>query len=268
MFPRLCTVTHGFVICGMTLGVVTLGACSASAPDRQPNQDVAGTNANGGSPGVAGGAHRSAAVSSGGGATANTLGLAAGTPGLPPPAAVPAAAAGTFKPSAELDKNVRFEWQETAPGAPAAGACQPGVYTGTFQCTFVGDPAVFGTDVAGGFSLEVTGPISLELVQSANGEFLQISDGQFSAVAQLFFGFRAKLRGDLDCKSLNLSATTEGGMWALGDPDMPLLPGGDFAADVHGALNPKTGELSGQWSFTTGTIPGTCTGQWSATYTP
>jgi hypothetical protein len=267
MLPRLCTAPDGFQIYGMALGLFTLGACSSSAPERLPNLDLAKSSANGGSAGVGASVRGSAAVSSGG-ATANTPPLATGTSALPPPPAAPAAAAGTFKPRAELDKNVRFEWLETASGAPAAQECRPGTYVGTFQCTFVGDPAVFGTDAAGGFSLDVTGPIALELVQSANGEFLQISDGQFSAVAQLFFGFRAKLRGDLDCKSLKLSATTEGGMWALGDPDMPLLPGGDFVADIQGALNPKTGELSGQWSFTSGTVPGTCTGQWSVTYMP
>lgn len=192
------------------------------------------------------------------------VGADAGGSGLPPPPSAGGTAAGTFKPRADLDPNAKFDWEETSPGS-AANDCQAGVYGGTFDCTFVPDPMMFGDGVG---TIDVSGPISLTLVQSMNGEFLEISDGNLDAVAQLFFGFHAKLDGQLDCKSDQLKATAADGMWALGDPSMPIVPGGTFGADISGMLDPQAKQLTGQWAFTTGTIPGTCTGTWSAMYMP
>jgi hypothetical protein len=39
-------------------------------------------------------------------------------------------------------------------------------------------------------------------------------------------------------------------------------------ANIDGALDPVTHALAGQWSFVSGSVPGTCSGTWNATFTP
>jgi hypothetical protein len=251
--------TRALAFCNTLLSIALLADCSARSPDDRLNR---ASGAGGAGPAAAGSGTMSPAADGGSGFD-NAAMPAAGSGG--PVAGTTAGATG--KRQADLDPNVVFDWEQTAPGTASSDGCRAGVYTGTFACTFMADPAMFGMGL-GGFTQEVTGPISLELEKSANGEFLQIADGEFSAIAQLFFGLRAQLKGNLDCKTLQLSATTVGGMWALGDPNMPLLPGGTFDANVQGKLDPQSRSLAGQWQVISGTIPGTCTGEWSATYTP
>jgi len=234
-----------------------LTGCSAGAPDSRPDNlgnlptNVANLDAGTGTAAVGGGP----VIDNAPPPTAAAAGVAAPAP------------TGTNKPNTNLDPNLVFDWQDTPPGSSQASNCRPGVYTGKFDCEFIPNGSM--TDGGPpGFMLDVSGPVSIELSESANGEFLEISQGQLSAVAEGFFGFKAQLQGNLDCKTLQLAAMAQNGMWALGDPDMPLLPGGTFGANIDGKLDATTGTIAGQWSFTTGTIPGTCTGTWSAEYMP
>jgi hypothetical protein len=181
------------------------------------------------------------------------------------PVPQPGTTKGTFKPAAQLDPNAKFDWQETM---PATSQCRPGTYTGMFDCGFVPDGASADT-----MPFDVSGPITVTLQRSMNGEFLEISDGDLYAEAQGAFGLRAKLKGTLDCKTLMFMAVATDGAWALGDPNMPLLPGGTFAGTLTGKLDPQTGTLSGDWGLDSGagnnaTIPGTCPGTWTATFMP
>jgi hypothetical protein len=115
--------------------------------------------------------------------------------------------------------------------------------------------------------IELTGPVSLTFTKSMDGEFLEISNGLFEAVANLFIGARAKIEGKLDCNTLMLQAMAVDGMWAVGDPNDPVVPGGGLTGDITGTLDPATGTLSGAWTFGDPAI-GNCPGTWSVTYAP
>lgn len=138
--------------------------------------------------------------------------------------------------------------------------CKAGTYVGTFTCVFTDAPT-------GLIMIELMGPVSLTFVKSMDGEFLEISNGEFNAVANLVIGARAKIQGKLDCNTLTLDATAVDGAWAIGDPTLPLIPGGVLEGQITGTLDPSTGQLMGQWTFgdpTTGVCPGT----WSVSYAP
>lgn len=124
-----------------------------------------------------------------------------------------------------------------------------------------------GDDLAAslGAAAELTADISLLLAESANGEFLQIADGEFSSISAGIFGLTAQLRGELDCKTLQFMARTEGGIWGIGDPSWGLIELGTFEAELEGMLDPDTGVLTGNWSIT-GSVPFVCTGPWSAMF--
>jgi hypothetical protein len=175
----------------------------------------------------------------------------------PPPSGVMPPPAGTFTPGAELDPDAKFEWPEWHPDA--ADVCQAGTYTGTYECTF--------TDTSGAFVVQLTGPVSLTFVKSMDGEFLEISNGRFDAVANLIIGATASIVGRLDCTTLMLNAMAVDGMWSIGDPDFPLIPGGALEGDITGTLDSSSGELSGEWTFGDPML-GACPGTWSVRYQP
>lgn len=157
-----------------------------------------------------------------------------------------------------LDPTVEFSWPESSSKPPTSDSCRAGTYVGTFSCVF--------TDSASGlFVVELMGDVSLTFVKSMSGEFLEISDGDFAALANLLIGARAKIRGKLDCKTLTLEAMAQEGAWAIGDPTLPLFPGGELQGRITGMLDPSTGRLSGQWTFGDPAI-GSCPGTWSVTY--
>lgn len=183
---------------------------------------------------------------------------AAGSGEEPAAPAGPGPKPGTFQPSATLDPSVTFSWPESSPGD--GSSCQAGTYTGTFMCTFA-DPSGWVP------SIDLTGPVSLTFEKSMNGEFLEITDGEFEAVANDVIGAQAQIQGKLDCTTLMLSAMALNGMWAIGDPDAPLFPGGGLTGDITGTLDPATGTLSGNWTFGDPAI-GACPGTWSVTYAP
>jgi hypothetical protein len=109
--------------------------------------------------------------------------------------------------------------------------------------------------------------VSLTFEQSADGEFLEITDGDFAAVANLVIGARAQIRGRLDCNTLMLNAMAVDGQWAIGDPDLPLLPGGGLEGQITGTLDPATGTLAGEWTFGDPAF-GSCPGTWSVVFVP
>lgn len=142
-------------------------------------------------------------------------------------------------------------------------ACPPGRYEGVFEC----DMVPTGLD---GFSepFNVSGPIILHF-EKDQGEFLQVVDGELEAAAATFFGMRAGLNGTLHCGSGDLELTTTDGMWALGDPAMPLFPGGTFETKLTGNLR-ESGSvptIGGTWALDEPMI-GTCEGTWSVSHMP
>jgi hypothetical protein len=203
-----------------------------------------------------------ATATSAAGATAMSM-PAAGT------VAAPAAGAAALQPA--LDPAVKFDWEETAPGTHKNDNCQAGVYTGMSLCVFTpanGSAGAPAMPMAGG--LQVSAVISIELEKSADGEFLEISGGDFASISFGLFGLRAQLKGSLDCKDLHLTAKTQNGIWALGDPATSPSPG-MFDAEFDGTLDPAKGTLAGQWDIYGGlsnTPIGSCAGTWSTNRSP
>jgi hypothetical protein len=244
--------------CALGCSANRSGIRDANPPPAVHNQATGGST---GGTGVA-----STAQGSAGAPTHDTGAAGNGGSSAPPPAATPPSAAAppptpttVAKPNANLDPNLTFDWPETPPGGGGSN-CQPGTYTGTFDCTF-SDPSGLIPDI------ELTGPVSLTFSQSMDGEFLEISQGDFQAVANDVIGAQAKIVGKLDCNSLMLVAMAMDGMWSIGDPNDPVIPGGGLEGDITGTLDPATGTLSGQWNFGDPNV-GACPGTWSVMRTP
>ncbi len=158
------------------------------------------------------------------------------------------------------DPSIMFEWAETQPGM---GSCQPGTYSGTFTCDYVGP----GIDPSAPFV--ATGPVVFTLQPSQNGEFLEIVDGHIDGDADVVFNFTAKLVGELDCKTNTLTGMATEGAYGLGDAT--ALQVGAFEGTLSGSLDRSSVTLSGDWNMmiTDGLgAGGACVGPWSATWMP
>lgn len=176
--------------------------------------------------------------------------------------------AGETAPTHEPDASTEPGSPPTAPEGdtepqPPHAECPPGRYEGVFECDMV--PTGWG-----GLSepFNVSGPIILHF-EKGEGEFLQVVDGKLEAAAATFFGMRAGLNGTLQCGSGELELTTKNGLWALGDPAMPLLPGGTFETKLTGSLR-ESGSvptIGGTWALDEPMI-GRCEGTWSVSQAP
>jgi hypothetical protein len=98
----------------------------------------------------------------------------------------------------DLDPDVDFEWPETKPGS--AGACEPGTYTGAFECD---------TQSATGTG-RLVGTIQVTLERStSSAKRLVIASGRMSGYAggsnELF---SSSLGGELSCGDATLDAET------------------------------------------------------------
>jgi hypothetical protein len=194
-----------------------------------------------------------------GGSSGNGSVQSGGSTGGAPSMPIGGADAGTFMPRADLDPNVSFDWQETAPGG--SGTCEAGTYTGTFECELIYDT----TMPDAGSGVFVTGPITLHFEKSADGEFLELADAKLEGVGMDVFGFTADLSGELDCATLQFMSQAQNGEYGLGLPiDIPL---GVVDGTLAGALEGQSHELNGTWTLTAdGGI--TCIGPWHASFTP
>jgi hypothetical protein len=157
------------------------------------------------------------------------------------------------------DPGITFEWTESQ---PIGTTCEPGEYTGTFSCTLT-----LQDELAQllGFTTVLTGPVTLTLQRSMDGEFLEIADGQFDAVVESIIGAHASLRGKLDCRTSQFEAELFDGVWVVGDPAMPFLPGGTLEGHILGTYQDST--LSGMWTIADPAL-GECVGNWDASWTP
>ena len=150
-----------------------------------------------------------------------------------------------------VDRTGAFDWPEAT---PSEGACEAGVYEGTFTC----DVTFFPGLPPG----QITGPLKFALTPSANGEFLEIKDGRMDAVAVDSVPFGSELSGKLDCNTKGFHADTVNGTYGTA----PFL--GQFFGSLDGTLNSVTNTLSGTWTLTSGTkeMPQltSCTGTWTS----
>lgn len=93
----------------------------------------------------------------------------------------------------DLDPDATFVWLETQPGH--AGACEPGVYTGSFECRISALNRLVGS-------------IELTLGAGADSDKLDVSRGKLigfaGGISELF---AAPLEGELACTSAELTAS-------------------------------------------------------------
>lgn len=158
--------------------------------------------------------------------------------------------------AAALDPNIDFKWPESLPGK---GTCQPGTYTGQFECDYT-SPNEFMPG-----ELPLSGPVMLKLEKSANGEFLEIADGTLGGVAAGILGFHTNLSGRLNCAELTFQAEAVDGEFGVGDPPLPF---GMVTGSLTGTLDTQTLTLSGEWTLMEDVQGGSCTGPWMASFTP
>jgi len=218
-------------------------ACSGDAPNsREPVASAAGTSAQ---PPAAGSA-ADAAIPMFGDMPVEVIDLPDEDGG-----ALPLPTNAAAKPPA--DPSITFEWSESQ---PVGTACEPGEYTGTFTCTMT-----LQDELAQllGVMFELNGPMRLTLERSMNGEFLEIKDGQFDAVVEELIGAHASLTGKLDCRTNRFEAQLFDGVWTVGDPAMPLFPGGALEGTLAGTYQDNA--LAGTWSISDPAL-GACVGTW------
>ncbi|HEX2679024.1 MAG TPA: hypothetical protein VHM19_20380 [Polyangiales bacterium] len=112
--------------------------------------------------------------------------------------------AGTVKPPAHvnpgLDPDAQFIWTETSPGH--AGKCEPGTYTGNFECMF---------DLRGGFS-HLIGSVQVTLGTETTAHQLPVDAGHITGFTATSQAFAADLDGQLDCSTARFEASTANSM--------------------------------------------------------
>jgi hypothetical protein len=152
-----------------------------------------------------------------------------------------------------------------APDGTTIGACLPGTYVGTFDCTI--------TAILGLIQIPWKGPISLTLTGHQSGgeiQTLTIAPGaRISGTDQYDGSFNASLSGTLDCPTQKLTGALDGNYQLLmGIVNVNAMFAGDMGADYTGNSTPPAftkgvmGPLaSPQWGGDGGFL-GTCT--WSA----
>jgi len=152
-------------------------------------------------------------------------------------------------------------------GGMGTGVCKDGVYSGTFQCTFVFNPdagdAGGGSVSADAGGLMITGNISFKLTQAmGNGEsFIDTASGSFMGTAATFFAISADVGGMLNCNTGVFTGTLSNGMYSGF-----LFLNGTFSGPLNSQYNGTTFSfVDGTWLLT---VPGegACPGTWSANY--
>jgi len=221
----------------------TLAGCSGADADRAERSGPSGTSGSG----AAGGTDNT----TGSGATgAGGIAGSSGTAGSTSSGGASGTGATGGTDSADSGA-LHFEWPDTEPGT---GQCKPGLYEGTFQCTY--------TDPSGGGAIPVSGPISIRLVESTSGEFLEVRDGVLDGTANTFFTFRADVEGKLDCYRGSFTGKLINGTYSGF-----LIVNGSFEGPLAASYDHQGVALtSGTWQLNVAISGGGCNGTWSATY--
>jgi len=216
------------------------GGCSGPADQAGRPSGASGSGAAGGTDNTTAGSGGTGAIAGAGSSGGSGSSSVGGTSGS-------GATGGTSSDAGD----VHFEWNETDPGT---GQCKPGLYEGTFQCTY--------TDPSGGGALPVSGPISIRLVESTSGEFLEVRDGVLDGTANTFFTFRADVQGKLDCYRASFSGNLINGTYSGF-----LIVNGSFEGPLSSSYDHQGVALtSGTWQLKVAVSGGGCTGTWSASY--
>ncbi len=151
-----------------------------------------------------------------------------------------------------LDPDAQFLWTETKPGHP--GACEAGMYAGSFQCMF---------DLRGGFQ-HLIGSLEITLGAQANSPLLAITDSKVLAFSGSSPAFSSSLDGELDCATAQFSSMTKSSQplgFPVGFEDKTASMSIDGTFD--GQFDAEALTLQGDVALTT-TDGWKCTGQFHA----
>ncbi len=135
----------------------------------------------------------------------------------------------------DLNDDISFEWEETAPGQ----VCRAGHYVGTFEGTWSSSFTVVGVPIP------VTGNVDMWLEESENGEFFEVSQGKISGVADFVFPYEVGLTGRLDCRTRKF----ENGKLVNGTYLVPGLPAVPWDGTITATYDKtKAAFVSGSWT--------------------
>jgi hypothetical protein len=239
----------------LALMAATLPRCSSSdtvatRPPTNGKTTTTGSTAGAGGSGGFGGS--SASGGSGGSTSGGSGGAGAGGGGVGGTSSGGSAGA-IPPPMRDASADVGFDWPE---GDGGKNPCKPGVYQGSFACTYSPGDAGVGL-------FPVSGPISLKMVQSSQGEFLEVREGLLDGTANIFFTFRANISGKLDCKTSRFDGKLEKGVYSGF-----LVINGTFQGPLSSDYDRIGSQFSnGVWSLAVDMGNGGCNGNWSAAYT-
>lgn len=153
-----------------------------------------------------------------------------------------------------LDRNARFEWQQTLAGG---GECGMAKFSGTHACT-----------TTEGLSLQ--GIISFSLVPAVSGSGQLISPGLLTLVGTeptTSPFWRAPLAGEAECPGGSLQAYAPLDQ-QLGLGVSPLVFQGPYNVDIQGQLSSDEQMFEGEIHFYDVVGGVTCDGWWTARRTP
>jgi hypothetical protein len=232
----------------IVLAIFSLARCS-------PSDTVAmrGTRADAaGSAGAMGGAGGSSATGGAGGSSATGGAGGSSATGGAGGSSATGGAGGSGGSPRDARSDISFDWPE----GPTKNPCKPGVYQGSFSCTYMppGDSGI------GGFP--VSGPITLKMVPSQQGEFLEVREGLLDGTANVFFTFRADISGKLDCRAATFAGNLERGVYSGF-----LVINGTFEGPLSSGYDRASSQFSnGVWTLALNMGNGGCNGTWSAAY--
>jgi len=119
-------------------------------------------------------------------------------------------------PAGNLRTDITFEWQSSAQPVQD-GSCPPGPYEGNFQGIYWSmlDPTRIGLPIA---NVDLPGAPSgfhFVLEPAQGGETTQRVTGEIDGLADLLFPFKAKIEGQLNCRSGVFSGTLSDGHYSI-----------------------------------------------------
>jgi len=239
------------------MGLLLVAGCADDAtlsPSRTGQSASAGT---GGSSTLAGEDSQAAQdtlIPSGGNARADaeeSSGMAS-APSAPVEGGPAVSSGGSAVSSEALDPTITFPWPQTEPSTDPR--CEPGVYTGMWQCLAF-DTAPF------------EGQVSFRFERSEDGEFLELVDAKLDGNWADTYQFTSGLMGRLSCATLAFTADAVDGVWVPIGLSEGLLADGTFTGTLTGTLDPTAMKISGEWNLVADVFVD-CKGPWSAELQP
>jgi hypothetical protein len=151
-------------------------------------------------------------------------------------------------PDPDLDRTVRFDWQETLPGQ---GTCRAGNYVGSFTCEMPAEPGISAAPPP------LSGQVDFTLGSLSEQQVLSITNG--SVKDPIGIVFSADLLGSLRCLDDTFEAHTENGVSLIGF--------GTFEATLTGRFDENRLVIDGKFVLVNETGQ-PCTGEFHVSAVP